>query len=99
MLAPRTRAIAPSGVTTPWAAKDMTSSTVAALEWASQVTKAEANVPGVKTEVVMADKSRAQVIISVDDKVKKGVFDGFILVSTTDPAKKEIKIPLKGVIL
>ncbi len=64
-----------------------------------QVTKAEANVPGVKTEVVMADKSRAQVIISVDDKVKKGVFDGFILVSTTDPAKKEIKIPLKGVIL
>ena len=40
-----------------------------------------------------------EVIISVDDKVKKGVFDGFVLVSTTDPAKKEIKIPLKGVIL
>lgn len=66
---------------------------------AFQVTKAEANVPGVKTEVVMADKSRAQVVISVDDKVKKGVFDGFVTVSTTDPAKKEIKIPLKGVIL
>jgi hypothetical protein len=64
-----------------------------------QVTKAESNVPGVKTEVVMADKSRAQVIISVDDKVKKGVFDGFVTVSTTDPMKKEIKIPLKGVIL
>ncbi len=66
---------------------------------AFQVTKAESNVPGVKAEVVMADKSRAQVIISVDDKVKKGVFDGFVTVSTTDPTKKEIKIPLKGVIL
>jgi hypothetical protein len=63
------------------------------------VTKAESSVPGVKAEVVMADKSRAQVIISVDDKVKKGVFDGFVTVSTTDPAKKEIRIPLKGVIL
>ena len=66
---------------------------------AFQVTKAETNVPGVKTEIVMADKARAQVIISVDDKVKKGVFDGFVTVSTTDPTKKEIKIPLKGVIL
>ena len=64
-----------------------------------EVTKAESSVPGVKTEVVMADKSRAQVIISVDDKVKKGVFDGVVTVTTTDPAKKEIKIPLKGVIL
>lgn len=66
---------------------------------AFQVTKAESTVPGVKAEVVMTDKTRAQVIISVDDKVKKGVFDGFVTVSTTDPAKKEIKIPLKGVIL
>jgi hypothetical protein len=66
---------------------------------AFQVTKAESSVPGVKTEVVMADKSRAQVIISVDDKVKKGVFDGFVTVTTTDPAKKEIRIPIKGVIL
>ena len=66
---------------------------------AFQVTKAEANVPGVKTEVVMADKTRAQVIISVDDKVKKGVFDGVVTVLTNDPTKKEIKIPLKGVIL
>lgn len=66
---------------------------------AFQVTKAESTVPGVTTEVVMTDKTRAQVIISVDDKVKKGVFDGFVTVSTTDPAKKEIKIPLKGVIL
>jgi hypothetical protein len=66
---------------------------------AFQVTKAESTVPGVKTEVVSADKSRVQVIISVDDKVKKGVFDGFVTVSTTDPAKKEIRIPLKGVIL
>lgn len=64
-----------------------------------QVTRSEATVPGVKTEVVMADKNRAQVIITVDDKVKKGVFDGFVTVSTTDPAKKEIRIPLKGVIL
>jgi hypothetical protein len=66
---------------------------------AFQLTKAESTVPGVKTEIVMADKTRAQVIISVDDKVKKGVFDGFVTVSTTDPTKKEIKIPLKGVIL
>jgi hypothetical protein len=66
---------------------------------AFEVTKAESSVPGVKAEVVMADKSRAQVVISVDDKVKKGVFDGFVTVSTTDPAKKEIRIPLKGVIL
>jgi len=64
-----------------------------------QVTKAESTIPGVKTEIVMADKTRAQVIISVDDKVKKGVFDGFVTVSTNDPTKKEIKIPLKGVIL
>jgi len=64
-----------------------------------QVMKAESTVPGVKTEVVMADKSRAQVVISIDDKVKKGVFDGFLTVSTNDPAKKEIRIPLKGVIL
>jgi hypothetical protein len=66
---------------------------------AFQVTKAETSVPGVKTEIVMADKARAQIVISVDDKVKKGVFDGFVTVSTTDPTKKEIKIPLKGVIL
>ena len=64
-----------------------------------QVMKAESTVPGVKTEVVMADKSRAQVVISIDDKVKKGVFDGFLTVSTNAPAKKEIRIPLKGVIL
>lgn len=64
-----------------------------------QVTKAESNVPGVKTEVVMTDKARAQVVISIDDKVKKGVFDGLLTVSTNDPSKKEIRIPLKGVIL
>lgn len=63
------------------------------------VSKAESTVPGVKAEVVMSDKTRAQVIISVDDKVKKGVFDGFVNVTTNDPTKKEIKIPLKGVIL
>lgn len=64
-----------------------------------QVSKAESNVPGVKTEVVMTDKNKAQLVISVDDKVKKGVFDGFVTVSTNDAVKKEIKIPLKGVIL
>jgi len=55
---------------------------------AFQVTKAESSVPGVKTEVVMTDKARAQVVISIDDKVKKGVFDGVVTVSTNDPRRR-----------
>jgi len=37
--------------------------------------------------------------LSVDEKIKKGVFEGSLSVKTNDTAKGEIKIPLKGTIL
>ena len=63
------------------------------------VTKAETNVPGISAEVVSLDKSRVQVTLSVDQKIKKGVFDGQLTIKTNDPAHGEIRVPLKGVIL
>jgi hypothetical protein len=63
------------------------------------VTKAETNVPGISAEVVSLDKSRVQVVLSVDQKIKKGVFDGQLTIKTNDTAHGEIRVPLKGVIL
>jgi hypothetical protein len=63
------------------------------------VTKAETNVPGISAEVVSLDKSRVQVTLSVDQKIKKGVFDGQLTIKTNDPSHGEIRVPLKGVIL
>ena len=63
------------------------------------VTKAETNVPGISAEIVPVDKSRVQVVLTVDQKIKKGVFEGELLIKTTDKAKGDVKVPLKGVIL
>lgn len=66
------------------------------------VMKAESNVDGISAEVkpVENDKTRVEVVLSVDaNKVKKGVFDGNVLIKTNDAAKAEIRVPIKGVIL
>jgi hypothetical protein len=63
------------------------------------VMKAETNVPGISAEVVSLDKSRVQVVLTVDQKIKKGVFDGTLVIRTNDSAHGEIRVPLKGVIL
>jgi hypothetical protein len=63
------------------------------------VTKAETNVPGISVEIVPVDKSRVQVVLTVDQKIKKGVFEGELLIKTTDKARGDVKVPLKGVIL
>ena len=65
------------------------------------VMKAESSVPGITAEVKPAenDKTRFQVILTVDQKIKKGVFDGELVIKTNDSNKGEVKVPLKGVIL
>jgi hypothetical protein len=63
------------------------------------VTKAETNVPGITAAVVPVDKSRVQVVLTVDQKIKKGVFEGDLMIKTNDKAKGEVKVPIKGVIL
>ena len=63
------------------------------------VTKAETNVPGISAEVVPVDKSRVQVVLTVDQKIKKGVFEGDLTIKTNDKAKSDVKVPIKGVIL
>jgi hypothetical protein len=63
------------------------------------VTKVETNVPGISAEIVPVDKSRVQVVLTVDQKIKKGVFEGELLIKTTDKARSDVKVPLKGVIL
>ena len=63
------------------------------------VTKAETNIPGITAEIVPVDKSRVQVVLTVDQKIKKGVFEGDLMIKTSDKAKGEVKVPIKGVIL
>ncbi|MEO6325798.1 MAG: hypothetical protein ABIT01_06170, partial [Thermoanaerobaculia bacterium] len=63
------------------------------------VTKAATSVPGITAEVVSLDKARVQVVLTVDQKMKKGVFDGELTIKTNDTTKGEIKLPIKGVIL
>jgi len=63
------------------------------------VTKAETNVPGVTAEIVPVDKTRIQVVVSVDQKIKKGVFEGELLIKTNDTGKPEVKLPIRGVAL
>jgi hypothetical protein len=63
------------------------------------VTKVETNVPGISAEIVPVDKSRVQVVLTVDQKIKKGLFEGELLIKTTDKTKSDVKVPLKGVIL
>jgi hypothetical protein len=63
------------------------------------VMKAETNVPGISAEVVSLDKSRVQVVLTVNQAIKKGVFDGQLMIKTNDSAHGEIKVPIKGVIL
>lgn len=63
------------------------------------VTKAATSVPGISAEIVSLDKSRVQVVLTVDQKIKKGVFDGELTIKTNDASRGEIKLPIKGVIL
>jgi hypothetical protein len=63
------------------------------------VTKAETTVPGISATVVTVDKGRVRVDLSVDDKIKKGVFEGELKIQTNDAAKATVSIPLRGVIL
>lgn len=65
------------------------------------VTRAESSIPGISAEVKPADndKTRVEVVLSVDEKMKKGVFDGQVVIKTNDTARAEVKIPIKGVVL
>jgi hypothetical protein len=63
------------------------------------VTKAETTVPGISATVVTVDKGRVRVDLSVDDKIKKGVFEGELKIQTNDTARANVSIPLRGVIL
>ena len=63
------------------------------------VTKAETTVPGINASIVTVDKGRVRVDLSVDDKIKKGVFEGELKIQTNDVAKASVSIPLRGVIL
>lgn len=63
------------------------------------VTKAETTVPGISAAVVPIDKGRVRVDLVVDDKIKKGVFEGELKIQTTDKAKSDVKVPIRGVIL
>lgn len=63
------------------------------------VTKAETTVPGINASVVTVDKGRVRVDLSVDDKIKKGVFEGELKIQTNDTARANVSIPLRGVIL
>jgi hypothetical protein len=63
------------------------------------VTKAETTVPGISAAVVPIDKGRVRVDLVVDDKIKKGVFEGELKIRTTDKAKGDVTVPIRGVIL
>jgi hypothetical protein len=63
------------------------------------VTKAETNVPGISVQVVPVDKARVQVVLTVDQKIRKGVFEGDLTIKTSDKARAEVRVPIKGVIL
>lgn len=64
------------------------------------VTKAETNVPGISATVVPVDKGRIRVDLVVDEKlIRKGVFEGELKIQTTDKAKGNVRIPIRGVIL
>ncbi len=63
------------------------------------VTKAQSSVPGISAEIVPLEKGRVQVVLTVDQKIKKGVFEGDVTIRTNEPRKSEIKLPIKGVIL
>ncbi len=63
------------------------------------VTKAETTVPGINATVTPVDKGRIRVDLSVDETIKKGVFEGELKLRTTDQTKADVKIPIRGVIL
>ena len=63
------------------------------------VTKAETTVPGISANVVAIDKGRIKVDLVVDEKIKKGVFEGELKIQTNDKAKADVKVPIRGVIL
>ena len=65
----------------------------------STLMEAETTVPGINTTVTTVDKGRVRVDLSVDEKIKKGVFEGELKLKTTDTAKSDVKIPIRGVIL
>ena len=45
------------------------------------------------------DKSRVQVVLTVDQKIKKGVFEGDLDDQDDGQGRAEVKVPIKGVIL
>jgi hypothetical protein len=63
------------------------------------VTKAETTVPGITAAVVPIDKGRIRVDLVVDEKIKKGVFEGELKIRTTDKARADVKVPIRGVVL
>jgi hypothetical protein len=63
------------------------------------VTKAQSSVAGISAEIVPLEKGRVQVVLTVDQKMKKGIFEGDVTIHTNQVKRGEIKLPIKGVIL
>ena len=63
------------------------------------VTKAQTSVPGISAEIVPLEKGRVQVVLTVDQKIKKGGFEGDVTIQTNQQGHDSIKLPIKGVIL
>lgn len=63
------------------------------------VTKADVTVAGITAEVVPLDKTRARVVLTVDPKIRKGPFEGTLVLRTNDPVRGEIRLPVRGTVL
>lgn len=63
------------------------------------VTKAEVTVAGITAEVLPLDKTRVRVVLTVDPKMRKGPFEGTLVLGTNDPVRGEIRLPVRGTVL
>ena len=63
------------------------------------VTKAEVTVAGIYVEVLPLDNTRVRVVLTADPKMRKGTFEGTLVVRTNDPIRGEIKLPVRGTVL
>jgi hypothetical protein len=63
------------------------------------VTGASVSIADIGVEVVPIDRLKVQVVLTVDPKIRKGEFDGTLIVKTNDPVKREIRLPVTGTVL
>jgi hypothetical protein len=63
------------------------------------VTEATVSISEIVAQVVPQDRQKVQVILTVDPKIKKGPFEGSLLLRTNDPLRREIQVPISGTVL